>query len=145
MSDRGESDRGERRPGGRTPRASRLADKPAQPYGIERHRHLFAAWAAGRAASVAGCRFKVEQGLDILESCGFDEDFTTLSIGCRRRRRRMSAHRAWRSRVVSEAAHHNLTFTHGLAAKLISCYLKSRLVCGGYHTDARVKSLRPTH
>ena len=107
MNDRGESDRGERLPGGRIPRASRLADKPARPYGIERHRHLFATWVAGRAASVAGCRFKVEQGLDILECYGFDEDFTTLE--------RLPApaktdvcHRAWRRRVVSQAARHNL-------------------------------------
>ena len=142
MSDRGESARGEGRPGGRTPRAAKLADEPVRPYGIERHRHLFAAWAAGRAASVKGCRFKVEQGLDILESCGFDEDFATPE--------RLPAptkmdvcHRAWRRLVVSQAARHNLTFTHGVAAKLINCYLKSRLVCGGYHADARVKSLHP--
>ena len=142
MSDRVESDRVERRPGGWTPRASRQADKPARPYGIERHRHLFAAWAAGRAASVAGCRFKVEQGLDILVSCGFDEDFTTPE--------RLPApaktdvcHRAWRRLVVRQAARHNLTFTHGVAAKLINCYLKSRFVCGGYHAHARVKSLHP--
>ena len=77
MSDRGESARDEGRPGGWTLRAARLADKPVRPYGIERHRHFFAAWAAGRAASVKGCRFKVEQGLDILESCGFDEDLAT--------------------------------------------------------------------
>ena len=44
---------------------------------------------------------------------------------------------------MSQAARHNLTFPHGVAAKLINCYLKSRLVCGGYHTDARVKSLHP--
>ena len=44
---------------------------------------------------------------------------------------------------MSQAASHNLTFTHGVAAKLINCYLKSRLVCGGYHADARVKSLHP--
>ena len=142
MNDRGESARGEGRPGGRTPRAAKLADEPVRPYGIERHRHLFAAWAAGRAASVKGCRFKVEQGLDILESCGFDEDFATPE--------RLPAptktdvcHRAWRRLVVSQAARHNLTFTHGVAAKLINCYLKSRLVCGGYHADARVKSLHP--
>ena len=111
-------------------------------YSIEQHRHLFAAWAAGRAASVVGCRFKVEQGLDILESCGFDEDFTTPE--------RLPAqakmdvcHRVWRRRVVSQAVGHNLTFTHGVAAKLINCYLKSRLVCGGYHDDARVKNLHP--
>ena len=111
-------------------------------YGIERHRHLFAAWAAGRAASVTGCRFKVKQGLDILESCGFDEDFATPE--------RLPAlaktdvyHRAWRRQVVSQAERHNLTFTHGVAAKLINCYLKSRLVCGGYHTHARVRNLHP--
>ena len=44
---------------------------------------------------------------------------------------------------MSQATCHNLTFTHGVAAKLINCYLKSRLVCGGYHTDTRVKSLHP--
>ena len=44
---------------------------------------------------------------------------------------------------MSQATCHNLTFTHGVAAKLINCYLKSRLVCGGYHTDARVKNLHP--
>ena len=111
-------------------------------YSIEQHRHLFAAWAAGRAASVVGCRFKVEQGQAILESCGFDEDFATPE--------RLPAqaktdvcHRVWRRRVVSQAVGHNLTFTHGVAAKLINCYLKSRLVCGGYHDDARVKNLHP--
>ena len=97
----------------------------------------------GRSGRIGqGLSFKVEQGLDILESCGFDEDFATPE--------RLPAptktdvcHRAWRSLVVSQAARHNLTFTHGVAAKLISCYLKSRLVCGGYHADARVKSLHP--
>ena len=136
MSDRDQSEGRERRPGGRTQRAFRLVDKPARPYGIERHRHLFDAWAAGRAASVAGRRFRVEQGLDILESCGFDDTFVTPE--------RLPApirtdvcHRAWRKQVMSQAARRNLTFTHGVAAKLINCYLKSRFVCGGYHAHAR--------
>ena len=38
---------------------------------------------------------------------------------------------------MSQAARRNLTFTHGVAAKLINCYLKSRFVCGGYHAHAR--------
>jgi hypothetical protein len=37
------------------------------PYSIEEHRHRFAVWAAGRAATVNGCRFKVEQGKEIIE------------------------------------------------------------------------------
>lgn len=39
-------------------------------YGIEEHKHRFAAWAAGSAASVNGCRFKVEQGKEIPEAIG---------------------------------------------------------------------------
>ena len=36
---------------------------------------------------------------------------------------------------MSQAARRNLTFTHGVAAKLINCYLKSRFVCGRYLRD----------
>jgi len=36
-------------------------------YSIDEHKHRFAAWAAGRAASVIGCRFPVEEGKAILE------------------------------------------------------------------------------
>lgn len=54
-----------------------------------------------------------------------------------------SCHRKWRRRVVIQVERHYLLFTHGVAAKLINCYLKSRLVCGRYHADARVKSLHP--
>lgn len=34
-------------------------------------------------------------------------------------------------------------FTHGIAAKIINLYLKSRFVCGGYHAHERVQSLHP--
>lgn len=36
-------------------------------YSIDEHRHRFATWAAGRGASVIGCRFTVEEGKAILE------------------------------------------------------------------------------
>ena len=42
------------------------------PYSIEEHKHRFAAWAAGRAANVNGCRFTVEQGKKILEDAGMN-------------------------------------------------------------------------
>jgi hypothetical protein len=34
-------------------------------------------------------------------------------------------------------------FTHGVAAKLVNMYLKSRFVCGGHHVHTRVQSLHP--
>lgn len=40
------------------------------PYDIEEHKHRFAAWAAGRAASVKRCRFTVEQAKAIIEAVG---------------------------------------------------------------------------
>ena len=142
MIDRGQSDGREQRPGGRRRRAFCLADKPARPDGIERHRHLFAAWAAGRAASVEGCRFRVDQGLDILESWGFDDTFATPEP-LPAPTRTSVCHRAWRKRVMSQAARRNLTFTHGVAGKPTNCYLKSRFVCGGYRAHALLKSLHP--
>lgn len=36
-----------------------------------------------------------------------------------------------------------MVFTHGVAAKLINCYLKVRFVCGGHHADERVQMLHP--
>jgi hypothetical protein len=36
-----------------------------------------------------------------------------------------------------------LLFTHGVAAKLVNVYVKSRFVCGGHYADARVASLHP--
>lgn len=42
-------------------------------YSIKTHRHRFAAWAASRAATVNGCRFKVFEGQKIIELSGLME------------------------------------------------------------------------
>ena len=112
------------------------------PYGIELHHHLFAAWAASRAASVKGCRFRVEQGRAILETIGLTADFcepaqlpTPAGID--------GKHREWRAAAIEAAEACGLRFTHGVAAKLINCYLKSRFVCGGHHSHERVRNLHP--
>lgn len=118
------------------------ATAQAMSYGIERHQHLYAAWAASRAASVKGCRFSVERGRAILEACGFDASFSKpeqlpapLDMD--------EKHRLWRANVIMAAESQGLTFTDGVAAKLINCYLKSRFVCGGHHAHKRVQNLHP--
>ena len=109
-------------------------------YSIEEHKHRFAAWAAGRAASVNGCRFPVEEGKTILEKAGMKE----LIYGPDRLPLPKDidiAHREWRSRVIKAAANH--PFTHGVAAKLINIYLKAGFVCAGCHEHERVRALHP--
>jgi hypothetical protein len=112
------------------------------PYSILEHKHRFSAWAAGRATTVKGCRFSVEQSRAILESSRLKQllldpgqlpdplnvDFT---------------HREWRTTVIAAAMAEGLEFTHGVAAKLINIYLKAVFVCGGHHADRRVQALHP--
>ena len=52
-------------------------------------------------------------------------------------------HSEWRNCVIQAARQKHLTFTHGVAAKLINVYLKSIFVCSGNHEDPRVKALHP--
>jgi hypothetical protein len=117
-------------------------DDGVDTYGIEVHKHRFAAWAACRAASVVNCRFGVEQGRTILEASGF-----TASLSRPEQLPESQvvdqAHRRWRTSVIREANARGLPFTHGVAAKLVNIYLKSRFVCGGSHDHPRVRCLHP--
>ncbi len=111
-------------------------------YSIEKHKHLFAAWAASRAASVKGCRFKVKQGREILESTGFIADFcqpTQLPSPAKID----DQHQQWRTRAINAAKSRGLPFTHGVAAKLVNVYMKGRFVCGGHHEHEHVRHLHP--
>ncbi|GHG74305.1 hypothetical protein GCM10010919_27680 [Alishewanella longhuensis] len=112
-------------------------------YTINEHRHRFAAWAAGRAASVNGCRFTVEDAKIILERSAMVDLIAhpnDLPIPLEMD----SFHRSWRNKIILEAEKIGLTnFTHGVAAKLINIYLKAAFVCGGYHEHERVKALHP--
>ena len=74
-------------------------------YTIAEHKHRFAAWAAGRAANVKGCRFTVSQGKRILETANIDivarsvdnlpppNDFDRY-------------HREWRIKIINAARLH---------------------------------------
>ncbi len=124
------------------PVSAKMASPSTSPYTIEKHQHLYAAWAACRGASVLGCRFKVQQGRLLLESCGFVPNLALPSqlpdVTCMDAR-----HRQWRVAMIQNATTHRLKMTHGVAAKLINLYLKCRFVCGGHHAHVRVSRLHP--
>ena len=112
-------------------------------YTIEEHKHRLAAWAASRAASAnEQCRFKVRVGVAILEASGFDSSFSRVDQ-LPKPADVVNTHRIWRESVIREAKARNLKFTHGVAAKLINCYLKVRFVCGGHENHEHVKCLPP--
>ena len=112
------------------------------PYTIEEHNHRLAAWAASTSASASPlCRFKVEVGVAILENSGFTALGFATADTLPTSAQLDAAHATWRDTVINSAHELGLTFTHGIAAKLINCYLKVRLVCAGHHLDERVQAL----
>lgn len=113
-------------------------------YTLDDHSHRFAAWAAGRAASVSTWRFPVETGRVLLEACGLSADMASpdalpdaAEID--------HEHARWRAAMKEAAAagQFNLALTDGAAAKLINVYLKGRFVCGGFATQPKVAALHP--
>lgn len=106
------------------------------------HQHRLASWAAATAASASSlCRFTVQAGVNILEKAGFNEllslkdlpGITDID----------AAHKKWRSAVMNAASMEGITFTDGIAAKLINCYLKVRFVCGPDADKPHVRALHP--
>lgn len=105
--------------------------------------HQFAAWAASTAASASPkCRFSVADGVGILEAIGFGPGYARpdklpapVSFD--------KCHRRWRERGIREAKKRGITMSHGVAAKLINVYLKSRFTCGGHANHPKVKAIHP--
>jgi hypothetical protein len=111
-------------------------------YLIEQHTHRLAAWAASTAASASPlCRFKVQQGVAILEAGGFTPSLSPDGLPAPDVIDK--AHKQWCGKVIKAARAEGLDFTHGVAAKLLNTYLKVRFVCGGYHDRESVKALHP--
>ena len=111
-------------------------------YNIDEHKHRLAAWGGATGASASSlCRFKVELGIEILERSGFTSQFGLQDLPAPKHFD--SEHTKWRDKVITEAGSNGLTFSHGIAAKMINCYLKVRFVCGGDHDHERVKWLHP--
>ena len=111
-------------------------------YTIHNHCHNFSAWAASRAASVIGCRFTVEQGKGLLKSIGFGLNLNSPAQ-LPEPDQLDPIHRTWRQEIISFGTKQELVITHGVAAKLINVYLKSRFVCGGFADSPKVQALHP--
>ena len=84
----------------------------------------------------------VEQGVAILETCGFDADFSSPNK-LPMPDQTDEVHREWRESLILAARERGIAFSHGVAAKLVNVYLKVRFVCAGNHADVRVQCLHP--
>ncbi len=112
-------------------------------YDIANHSHRFAAWAAATGASASPkCRFTVAQGKAILEEAGFTASLRKPSQ-LPSPARMDDAHKKWRERVIIAARRRKLRFSHGVAAKLINIYLKSRFTLGGHEKHPNGAALHP--
>ena len=107
------------------------------------HQHRLAAWCASTAARASKyCRFEVEKGIRTLEGVGFDHGFGLANLPAIPDID--TEHEKWRKAIIVSAGRQSIDgFTHGVAAKLINCYLKVRFVCGPYWADPRVRALQP--
>jgi hypothetical protein len=123
-------------------------------YTIRDHAHRFAVWAAGRAYSRSGGDgggYSVQYAQLMLEAAGMRDINTAEDLPSKERidafiHERIEAVRAARpATYVHRETREHVEFrcTYGRAQKLVNVYLKSKLVCGGYHDDERVKRLHP--
>lgn len=112
-------------------------------YTIQEHVHRFAAWAASRAASTSNGRFPVSTGQVILREAGFRRLVDAGTDGLPHPGNVDEQHRQWRSDVIRIAEGHRLTWTHGIAAKLINCYLKAVFVTLATSGHPKVVALHP--
>ena len=112
-------------------------------YSIIEHKHRFASWASGRAASVKNNRFTVEQGKKFIEESGLCKIATSID-NLPDPDEFDRHHYKWRESVIKTSKNYlNTPFTHGVAAKLINVYLKSIFVCGNQYENSRVKAIHP--
>ncbi len=115
---------------------------PNNCYTLMEHRHRFACWAAGRAASrkLAGGSNRVLR--IALES----STLPALLAGPRHQWPKSAteydqAHRRWCEDIVGSLHRQGVdSATYGRAAKLVAIYIKSMIVCGG-ESDARLADI----
>jgi hypothetical protein len=93
-------------------------------YDINIHQHRFAAWAASRAASSTNRRFSVSAGASWLEEVGLNQEFLFEHLP-QSKAQFDGWHGDMRNSLIGASEH---KLTHGQAAKLINCYLKSRFI-----------------
>lgn len=113
-------------------------------YNVKKHIHLFASWAASRASSTSPVnRFKVEAGQNILEKASVRNFILNPDSLPKSHVEFRQEHDNWREEIISLSGKHTKEFSHGVAAKLINVYLKSIIVCGGFHNHPSTQYIHP--
>ncbi len=114
-------------------------------YNIKTHIHLYSTWAASTAARASKLyRFDVETGQKILENATIRKLILNPSSLPKTDIEFDGKHRDWREEIISYSAKFaKKEFTHGVAAKLINVYLKSIIICGGFHEHNNSKFIHP--
>lgn len=119
---------------------------------IEQNRHIFACWAASRAAGVSPlCRFKVNQGKSILDvvfkygtkidalkqsQTQFDKYHENLIEQVIQNSKKINIKMNYRERKT-------IGMSYGVAAKLVNVYLKVTYICPSYKNDKKIKFIHP--
>jgi hypothetical protein len=99
-------------------------------YSLHDHKHRFSAWAASTAAMASPkCKFSVEIGKKILESADIEESIQSIPK-IKTQDKFDKWHTDMCNRLISKARNFNFkgSFTFGVAAKLLNCYLKSYFI-----------------
>jgi len=113
------------------------------PYTFHEHTHRFAAWAASTAARASTkCRFTVADGTSILKESNLykvidnpDQLPSVKSFD--------ETHKIWRDEIIIIAKKTELNFSHGVAAKLINCYLKAAFANAITTSHEKFKAVHP--
>ena len=110
-------------------------------YSLHDHKHRFSVWVASTAAMASPkCSFTVEIGKKILESADIEKSIQSIP-----KIKTQDKFDKWHTdicnRLISKAKNFNIkgSFTFGVAAKLLNCYLKSYFID---HLD-RLKFIHP--
>lgn len=114
-------------------------------YNIETHIHLYSVWAASTAARASKLnRFDVETGQKILENSSIRKLILNPDELPQNQNEFDKKHNEWRNEIISFSSKFAKSkFTHGVAAKLINIYLKSIIICGGFHNHENSKFIHP--
>jgi hypothetical protein len=124
---------------------------------IEKNRHIFACWAASRAAGVSPlCRFKVEEGKKILDKIFSKDGQKALDDSLKENQKEFDDyHDDIINRVIKESEKKikrkerpkDKNFidgmSYGVAAKLINIYFKVIFICGNYKDNPRINYIHP--
>ncbi len=112
-------------------------------YTIEEHIHRYACWTASRAASVNNYRFKVEFGRQLLDNSPIRGLIKNPELLPESDKAFDEVHLEWRTAILADASLKDVVLSHGIAAKIINIYLKTIIICGGFHAHKKARHIHP--